>query len=75
MIATGIIRRADIIMLIGTSLKVYPAAGLLQYAPTAAPKYLIDPEASPEYHVRNLQILRERASTGVPKLVKELMSD
>jgi len=75
MIATGIIRRADIIMLIGTSLKVYPAAGLLQYAPTAAPKYLIDPEASPEYHVRNLQILRERASTGVPKLVRELMSD
>jgi NAD-dependent deacetylase len=72
MIATGIIRRADIIMLIGTSLKVYPAAGLLQYAPTAAPKFLIDPEASPEYHVRNLHIIRKKASIGVPELVKEL---
>ena len=72
MIVTGIIRRADIIMLIGTSLKVYPAAGLLQYAPTAAPKFLIDPEASPEYHVRNLHIIRKKASIGVPELVKEL---
>ena len=59
-------------MLIGTSLKVYPAAGLLQYAPTAAPKFLIDPEASPEYHVRNLHIIRKKASIGVPELVKEL---
>ena len=75
MIATGIIRRAEIIIVIGTSLKVYPAAGLLQHALSAVPKYLIDPEALPEYHVRNLQIIRERASTGVPKLVMELMKD
>ncbi|MEI6889858.1 MAG: SIR2 family NAD-dependent protein deacylase [Bacteroidales bacterium] len=70
--ATAIIRSADIVMVIGTSLKVYPAAGLLQYAPSSAVKYLIDPEASPDYHVRNLQIIREKASVGVPKLVKKL---
>ena len=70
--ATAIIRRADIVMVIGTSLQVYPAAGLLQYAPPSAEKYLIDPEASPDYHVRNLQIIREKASLGVPKLVKKL---
>ena len=75
MTATGIIRRADILLVIGTSLKVYPAAGLLQYAPSAIPKYLIDPEASPEYHVRNLKILRERASTGVPKVVADLVNN
>jgi len=74
MIAAAIIRKADIIMVIGTSLKVYPAAGLLQYAPPAAPKYLIDPEATPEYRVKNLTIMREKASTGVPKLVRELIS-
>ena len=72
MVATSIIRKADIVLVIGTSLKVYPAAGLLQYSPSAAPKYLVDPEATPDYHVRNLKIFRERASTGVVKLVKEL---
>jgi len=70
--ATAIIRRADIVMVIGTSLQVYPAAGLLQYAPSSAEKYLIDPEALPDYHVRNLQIIREKASLGVTKLVKKL---
>ncbi|MCX6286743.1 MAG: NAD-dependent deacylase [Bacteroidetes bacterium] len=73
MVAAGIVRKADIIIIIGTSLKVYPAAGLLQYAPSSAPKYLIDPEATPEYQVRNLQIFREKACIGVPKLVKELL--
>jgi len=75
MIATSLIRQANIVIIIGTSLKVYPAAGLLQYAPSAAEKYLIDPEAVPEYYIRNLKILREKASTGVPKLVRELLSD
>ena len=75
MIASGIILRADMVIVIGTSLKVYPAAGLLQYAPSAAPKYLIDPEASPEYHVRNLHIIREKASIGVPELVEILRSE
>jgi NAD-dependent deacetylase len=71
--ATSLIRKADMVIIIGTSLKVYPAAGLLQYASSAAQKYLIDPEATPDYYIRNLQILREKASTGVPRLVKELM--
>jgi NAD-dependent deacetylase len=70
--ATGIIRQADIILVIGTSLRVYPAAGLLQYASSSAVKYLIDPEAMPEYHLRNLTIIREKASVGVPELVQEL---
>ncbi len=73
--ATGIIRSAEIIIVIGTSLKVYPAAGLLQYAPSSAVKYLIDPKAMPEYHVRNLHLIREKASVGVPDLVRELSSE
>ena len=69
MTATSIIRKADIVMVIGTSLKVYPAAGLLQYAPSSAVKYLIDPAAEPEYYVRNLTVIKEKASVGVPKLI------
>jgi NAD-dependent deacetylase len=73
--ATGIIRSAEIIIVIGTSLKVYPAAGLLQYAHSSAVKYLIDPEATPEFHVRNLHIIREKASIAVPELVRKLSSE
>ncbi len=49
----------------GTSLKVYPAAGLMQYVPSRAPKYLIDPEAEPHYYIHNLTIIKEKATTGV----------
>ena len=37
--------KADIFVIIGTSLNVYPAAGLVQYAPASCPVYLIDPDA------------------------------
>ena len=75
MTATTVIRKADILIIIGTSLRVYPAAGLLKYAPSSAVKYLIDPEATPEYTVRNLTVIREKAATGVVKLADELMDD
>jgi NAD-dependent deacetylase len=66
---------ADIFLVIGTSLKVYPAAGLLQHVAARVPKYLVDPNASPEYMVSNLQIIREKAGIGLPKLVVELLKN
>jgi NAD-dependent deacetylase len=65
MMATSIVRHADIFLVIGTSLKVYPAAGLMQYVPSRVPKYLIDPEAEPQYYIHNLTIIKEKATTGV----------
>jgi NAD-dependent deacetylase len=72
-IASKMTTKADIIMVIGTSLNVYPAAGLLHYAPHHIPKYLIDPHAEQMVSARNLTIIKEKAGTGVPALVEKLM--
>jgi NAD-dependent deacetylase len=73
--ATTIIRNADILLVIGASLKVYPAAGLLQFVKSNAKKFLIDPAAEPEYYVPNLTIIRRKAASGVPELVNKLMGE
>jgi NAD-dependent deacetylase len=64
---------ADIFMVIGTSMAVYPAAGLIDYVPQQIPKYLIDPNARDTYYVRNLNIIKEKASIGLVNLVEELL--
>ena len=64
---------ADIFVIIGTSLNVYPAAGLISAVPLNVPKYLVDPNA---HELRNLfavKIIPEKAGKGVPKLVEMLM--
>ena len=64
--------QADIFIVIGTSLNVYPAAGLVYYIKPGTPVYLIDPHAEMLSGVKNLTVIREPASTGVPALVKKL---
>jgi len=69
--AMEIVAEAEILMIIGTSMQVYPAAGLVDFAPNGIPLYFIDPKPNiPEKG--NLHIIAEKASIGVPKLVKEL---
>ena len=63
--AIEMVAEADILLVIGSSLQVYPAAGLLHYAPRAVPKYLIDPMAEPHYTIPNLTVIREKATIGV----------
>ncbi len=72
-VAAEISSDADIYIVIGTSLNVYPAAGLLNFVREDAPKYLVDPNASPMPWIRNLTTIREKAGTGVPALVNELL--
>ncbi|WP_027393811.1 SIR2 family NAD-dependent protein deacylase [Aquimarina latercula] len=69
--AIKITEQADILIIIGTSMQVYPAASLVQFAPTDTPIYFIDPKPaiSPK---ENLTILAEKATIGVPKVVQEL---
>jgi len=67
--------KADIYIVIGTSLNVYPAAGLLNYVPHQVPKYLIDPNTKDNYYIRNLTVIKEKAGIAVPKLVEELLKD
>lgn len=71
--AYDITSSADIFIVIGTSLNVYPAAGLLNYAHDEIPKYLIDPTVDKVENVTNLTIIKEKAGTGVPALVKQLL--
>ena len=72
-IAISMVQDADIFLVIGTSLKVYPAAGLLQNVPDEIPKYLIDPEAEPQYYIKNLNIIREKATTGIMRLIDDVL--
>jgi len=70
--AICLVETADVILVIGTSLKVYPAAGLLQYVPSAVPKYLIDPAAEPQYYLPNLTIIKDKATTGMTTFINLL---
>ncbi len=67
--------RADIYIVVGTSLNVYPAAGLLNYVPHQVPKYLIDPNAKDNGYISNLTIIKEKAGIALPKLAEELLKD
>lgn len=64
---------ADIFIVIGTSLNVYPAAGLIAYVAANKHKYLIDPNAKSLPNVKNLEIIEEKAGIGTPALVKRLL--
>lgn len=59
---------ADIFLVVGTSLLVYPAASLLDYVDEEIPKFLIDPNLPDIRAYKNLQMLAEPASTGMVKV-------
>lgn len=65
---------ADIYIIIGTSLVVYPAAGLVNYAPEGAPIYVVDPHKPMIHSDREIHFIEETATVGVPGLVEELIS-
>ncbi len=68
-------KKADIFLVVGTSLQVYPAAGLLDYVSSQNPVYLVDPKASAPSYMTNLNIIRETAANGLPALVEQLLSE
>jgi NAD-dependent deacetylase len=69
--AAFIASRADVFIVIGTSLQVYPAAGLTHDAPAHALKYYIDPRAGAIGN--GFEVIQAKAGDGVPALVKKLM--
>ncbi len=66
---------AEIFIIIGTSLNVYPAAGLINFVPEKSPKYLIDPNAFTKDYIQNLTIIKETAGKGAPALVDNLLKE
>ncbi len=69
--AIPIVENADIIVVVGTSMVVYPAAGLVHYAKSDAHVFVIDPNR-PEVLLKNVIYIDEKASVGVEILKQKL---
>lgn len=72
--AIEITQTADILIIIGTSMQVYPAASLINFVSKETPIYFIDPRPSVDTSQYNsLQVIKETAANGVPILVADLI--
>jgi NAD-dependent deacetylase len=71
--AARLASRADIFVVIGSSLNVYPAAGLVNYAPDNAGLWLIDPNDVDVPVYRQVEVIKEKASRGVEILTGKLL--
>jgi NAD-dependent deacetylase len=71
--AATICSTAEIFILVGTSLAVYPAAGLIHYVPASSPKYLVDPKI-PDVSLRGEVVkINEKATIGMERLKNTLL--
>ncbi|NRF38156.1 NAD-dependent deacylase [Pedobacter foliorum] len=71
-IAASICSKADVFMLIGTSLAVYPAAGLIDFVPKTTIKYIIDPKIPEVGRYKNIVKIEKAATSGVAEVVEAL---
>ncbi len=67
--AIKLAQSAEIFAVVGTSLNVYPAAGLVDYVPKCCPIYLVDPNDVSVWR-RDVTVIKEKASIGVPRMLK-----
>jgi NAD-dependent deacetylase len=65
--------RAEIFIVVGTSMVVYPAAGLIDYVPHDCVKYMVDPKIPEIAYMRDVRTFAEKASTGMEKVKAELI--
>jgi NAD-dependent deacetylase len=68
---------ANIILVVGSSMQVYPAAGLVGYAPADAQIFYIDPRPTLNYELlrwKGLEVIAKAATVGVPEVVKKIVS-
>ena len=74
-VAINITAKADILVIIGTSMQVYPAASLINYIQPTTPIYFIDPKPSVSNHdYQNLTIIPEKATIGVKHLISNYLN-
>jgi len=72
-IAAQMVSEADAVIIVGTSLNVYPAAGLYQYARPNAPIWIIDPKANELNYPNHITPINEKAGAALPRLVNSLL--
>jgi NAD-dependent deacetylase len=72
--AAKLMTTADVFILAGTSLQVYPAAGLIDFLPLGIPKFIIDknPPFVPSHH--NFNVIRANATEGINEIKNQLVS-
>ena len=73
--AAEIVSTSDVVIIVGTSMNVYPANGLIRYAPRHARVWVIDPNATELHSLSRATVLRERAGDALPRLVTALTSE
>jgi NAD-dependent deacetylase len=74
--AAELVTQADIVMIVGTSMQVYPAAGLVGYAMPGIPLFYVDPRPAINYELsrmKNLKVIAEPATSGVRKVIELLI--
>lgn len=73
-IAAKLVQQSDLLLIVGTSLNVYPAAGLVHIAPDHIQKFLVDPNVQKVNNIQNLTIINKKATDGLP-LVASMLFD
>ena len=73
-LAIEVVKRADLFLIVGTSLVVYPAAGLVNYAPWPIPKFIVDRKIPYTSSLYNLTAIEKGATEGMQEL-KELLKN
>lgn len=76
--AAGIVDRADIVIIIGTSMQVYPAAGLTRYARPDCRIFYVDPKPFVNHELqlaKNVEVIAQKATGGVVELVQRLLQE
>ena len=71
-VAVSLVEKADLLIIVGTSMQVYPAASLMHYAPEHTPVYFIDPNPSINSSDK-IEVIAEKASVGLVELVDRLL--
>ena len=71
--AAAIASKADIFLVVGTSMVVYPAASLINYVSYDTPKFVVDPKLPDVVNIPMLQMIADKASTGMERVRVELM--
>lgn len=69
--AIPIMEAADIVVVVGTSMQVYPAAGLVNYVRPGVPVFVVDP-VRPDFYMKNVNYIEEKASVGMNILKTKL---
>ncbi|MCK4750125.1 MAG: NAD-dependent deacylase [Bacteroidales bacterium] len=70
--AAEIVSGADVFVIIGTSMNVYPAAGLINHVPETAPIFVIDPNEVALHGYSRIRVIRKKAGEGIEELKEEI---